>query len=149
MRGKILTAVLVTLAVISVQSAWSATGGGQSGGGEDANLAAGIFLGSSDSALPATIDAGKARQSSFPFGPALLLAGVIILAASGRQYACEYHNTVSALCDIGRELDQLVDDSIQVDNGQRELMQQKLDELMVSKQETASALQMIQGGTAL
>lgn len=59
------------------------------------------------------------EETPFPVGPAMLFAGIILLAAAGRQYAGQYHSSQTELLMVQSRLEALIDDSVTIERGQQ------------------------------
>jgi hypothetical protein len=90
-------------------------------------------------------DADKEESPSF-LGSALLLLGVVLLAASGRQYAGQFAMANAELQNLREGLEALVDDSVRVDGGQHEQYYSRLESLRGSHRQLTAELQNLRGG---
>ena len=107
---------------------------------DEGNYAADIFAGEM-----LQIEEIQAEQRNVPVGPAMLVLGIILLAAAGRQYSKQYGYANSQLHEISAGLESLVDESVRIESGQYEVLHEKLESLQESQRQLVKELQQIEG----
>ncbi len=94
--------------------------------------------------LPAEVN--QDVQKMAPVGPGLLLFGIILLAASGQQYAKQLSFTRLEMTQIQNDLEALVDGSIYIDAAQHESLHTQLEAVVQKKEAVAAELLRLIGG---
>lgn len=110
--------------------------------GSETSFAADVFSGG----VEQITNEPKQEQSTSFLGPGLLLIGIILLAASGRQYAGQFTMANAELQNLREGLDTLVDDSVRVDGGQHEGEHARMESLKATRDQLKTEHQVIRGG---